>query len=91
MKNFKKFKGDVLKAVGSFVQRDDPILNPLAGYTHVERVGRLLIVRSQLQESGDDHIRIWSVSPEGAVSYLGYDEAWTGESYYNDAGKAILT
>jgi len=91
MRNFRKFNGDVVEAVSSFVQRDSPIPNPLAGYTHVHRKGRLLIVRSQLQDSGDDDIRVWAVTPEGEVTYLGYEEAWTGESYYNDAGKAILT
>ena len=64
------FEFDIFKAVESYSKVQ------LAGWRHVKRDGRLLIVSSQIQDACDD-VLTWSITPEGVVTYEGRKPAFS--------------
>lgn len=63
-----RFKFDVFRAIESTGVE-------LAGWRHVARKGRNLVVSSQIQDVSDD-ILSWEVTPEGRVTFVGREPAF---------------
>lgn len=63
------FRFDVFKAIESYEGLE------LAGWRHVSRRGRHLVVSSQVQDLTTD-VFTWEITPEGKVTFAGREPAF---------------